>query len=96
MLNSMIYRIEGDRSMDKVTLNVKNFVQSRGINIQNMSEITGIPVSVLYDSLSDNQRDRNLRADEFLLICAFLNLNPYIFADKEEVEKFKFGYSYQG
>jgi len=70
--------------MSIVTKNVSNYVKSKGINLSLMSRKTNIPYGVLIASLGENPRDRELRADEFLAICGFLEINPLDFAGKKE------------
>lgn len=69
--------------MGNVTQNVSNYVKSKGINLSLMSRETNIPYGVLIASLGENQRNRALRADEFLAICGFLEINPIDFAEKK-------------
>lgn len=69
--------------MDALTSNVSAYVKRIGINLTKMSNGTGIPYMALYDSLSNKDRNRDLKAREFMAICKFLNVNPMEFADKE-------------
>lgn len=71
--------------MDTITSNVSAYVKRMGINLSKMSKDTGISYMSLYDSLSNKDRNRNLKAREFISICKFLNVNPMDFADKEVV-----------
>lgn len=48
-------------------------IKSRGMSIKFLSERTGVPYGRLQPSLSGN---RELRADEFLSICSFLQIDP--------------------
>ena len=47
-----------------------------------MARETGIPYAAIYNSLCDEERDRSLRDDELVAICAFLGVNPMDFANK--------------
>lgn len=38
----------------------------------------------IYDSLMNEDRDRDLRVGEMFAICRFLDLNPMDFAEQEE------------
>lgn len=69
--------------MDAITKNVSSYVKKMGINIKKISKDTGIPYMALYDSLSHKERNRELKAKEFILICKFLNVNPMDFADQD-------------
>lgn len=39
---------------------------------------------LLYDSLLNDDRDRDLRAGEMVMVCRFLGVNPMDFADESE------------
>lgn len=62
-----------------VTQNIAQYIQDRGITIAKISEVTNINYQKLCRSLKNKSRD--LRADELLLICGFLEVNPYEFMD---------------
>lgn len=68
--------------MGRVTANVAKYVTEKGINIAKMARETQIPYQSLYVSLMGKNRNRELRADEFLRICQFLEIDPMMFADK--------------
>lgn len=61
--------------MDGVTLAVAKYVRNKGIAISTISEKTGISCGVLYPSLRVEPA-RRLRADEFMSICSFLDVDP--------------------
>lgn len=46
-----------------------------------MSREIGIPYMSLYDSLLNENRDRDLRVGEFMGICGYLEVNPMNFTD---------------
>ena len=54
-------------------------ISERGIRISAVSEKTGIRYSLLQPSLKGR---RELRADELLAVCAFLNMDPMMFREK--------------
>lgn len=64
-----------------VTQNVSAYLKEKQINIRGLSEKTGIPYGTLYSSVADRNRSRELRADELLSICCFLETDPMGFAD---------------
>lgn len=70
--------------MSAVTDNVSEYVRNKGINISKMSRDTGISYAALYNSLMGPDRKRDLRDHEFLKVCAFLGVDPRIFADGPE------------
>ena len=61
-------------------------IKERGINLSEMARKTEIPYQLLYDSLFNKERKRELRSKELLSVCAFLEVNPMDFADKKEGE----------
>lgn len=71
--------------MSAVTQNVSDYIRKKGINISKMSRDTGIPYTALYDSVMNAERQRDLRDEEFLAVCCFLEVDPRIFADKKGV-----------
>ena len=62
------------------------YVNKMGISIKAICENTGLSKNVLYTSLGSG-RDRELRADEFLSICIFLDKNPMDFFTDEKKEQ---------
>ena len=67
--------------LDSLTRNLSRYVKDKGINISKMSRDTGIPYMALYDSLLNNERDREIRGGELIKVCAFLGVNPMDFAE---------------
>lgn len=65
--------------MDVPTRNLSRYVKEKGINISKMHRDTGISYMALYDSLMNEDRGRDLRAGEMLLVCRFLGVNPLDF-----------------
>lgn len=55
---------------------LNQYISERGVMISVISSKTGIPDAALYGSLRGNRR---LRADELLLVCNFLQINPMAF-----------------
>lgn len=64
---------------DIVTDRIAQYVQEKGIKVSAISRGTGIPDGILRRSLSTRERD--LRADEFLGICGFLEKEPFDFKE---------------
>ncbi len=64
------------------TKNLARYVKNKAINLSAMSRATGIAYSVLYDSLSNKNRERPLSMDEAIIICKFLGVNPMEFAEE--------------
>lgn len=72
--------------MDTPTRILSTYVKDKGINLSKMSRETGIPYMSLYDSLLNENRDRNLRVGEFMGICGYLEVNPMDFADDAKTD----------
>lgn len=70
--------------MDIPTKNLAKHVKEKGINLSKMSRDTRIPYTALYDSLLNDDRDRDLRAGEMFMVCRFLGVNPMDFASEAE------------
>ena len=68
--------------MDTVTKNISRYVKDRGINVSKMARDTGISYMALYDSLLNDDRDREIRGRELLQVCNFLRVDPRNFADE--------------
>ena len=64
-----------------ITQNISRYIENKGITIAKISEVTNIIYQKLCRSL--NNKSRELRADELLLICRFLEVNPYDFMDNK-------------
>ena len=62
---------------------LSDYIRGRGFSQKAISNATGIPTSILYPSLARTVR-RPLRADEFLAICIYLQVDPMSFYPTEE------------
>lgn len=69
-----------------VTKNIASYVKEKGIALSMISRNTGIPYQRVYDSLGNKKRNRELSADEVVLICKFIEKNPMDFAEDSERE----------
>ena len=58
-----------------ITNLIADIVADKGIKIARISEATGIPYQKLCVSL-DKTKSRELRADELVKVCKFLDINP--------------------
>ena len=63
------------------TKKLAEYLNRRGISIAAILKATGLSKQPLYMSLGSG-RGRELRADEFLKICAFLEVDPMMFCPK--------------
>lgn len=78
-----------ENTLDGLTRNLSRYIKDKGINVSKMSRDTGIPYMALYDSLLNDERERDIRGGELIKVCAFLGVNPMDFADspKEKSEE---------
>ena len=73
--------------VNDITQKIGEFLKDSNINLSDLSRKAGIPYSLLYASVWDKNRKRDLRANEFMSICVVLDLNPMDFAgDPDEKE----------
>lgn len=70
--------------MDGATKRVSEYIRHKGFNLSDISRKTHIPYMALYDSLFNEKRNRDLRVDEFLILCNHLGVNPIIFFRRSE------------
>ena len=63
-----------------VTDNLGNYIKEKGITITRIAEKTGIDYQILANCF-DIKKSRELKADELLIVCRFLEVNPYNFMD---------------
>lgn len=67
--------------IDTATRQIARYVQDKGVKISAISRGTGIPDGILRRCLAT--KDRALRADEFLSICDFLEIEPIKFRGQD-------------
>ena len=72
-------RIEG------TTNKMMDFLKKNGINLSELSRASGVSYKLLYASVRDKNRKRELRADEFLSICEVLEVDPGTFIKEHEM-----------
>jgi len=72
---------KGGYNMPNVTIQIAKYIKEKGIRVSTIAKQTGLPKDALYSSISGN---RKLRADEFILICNFLNMQPETFYKQNE------------
>lgn len=68
-----------------VTRNIAKYVDDIGINLSELSKKSGVEYSMLYASLGNGKRQRELKADELTSICSVLRINPMDFADEKVI-----------
>ena len=57
---------------------LSEYVKEKGISLNAIAKATGIPKDAVYRSLGSDSK-RKLRAEEFLPICMFLEVDPLRF-----------------
>ena len=62
--------------MDACTKAVAQYIEEKCMSISAISQKTGIPRGILYRCFDGR---RKLRADEFMKICEFLEIDPRVF-----------------
>lgn len=63
--------------MDDITERVSDYLKINGFKLAEVSRRTGIKYSAIYDSLGN--KNRKLRASEFLAICEYIQRDPMDF-----------------
>lgn len=58
-----------------ITKRIAEIVADRGVTLTRIAEVTGIPYQAIQASLKKDGT-RQLRADELVKVCKFLELNP--------------------
>lgn len=76
-------KINHGRRKDFGTAAVADFVKSRGVKMSAISENTGISYDKIRRSFTST---RPLTADEFLLICEYLGVDPIKFRSETRTE----------
>lgn len=75
-------KINNERDKDFGTMAVADFVRRKGITMTSISQNTGISYDKIRRSFNSN---RPLTADELLLVCSYLEVDPMIFRKKRSV-----------
>lgn len=60
------------------------YMKEKGIKLSEVARKTGLDYHSLYASLYDRKRERDLRTEELIPLCIFLNIDPRDFADKNQ------------
>lgn len=63
-----------------ITERVGEYLKENKVNLSELSRETEIPYNLLYASVWDKNRIRELRVDEFFSICEALGISSEIFA----------------
>lgn len=65
-----------------VSKNLGSYIKSRGYKITEIARKTGLNYHSIYNGLC-GKGNRQLRANELVVICIFLDIDPRKFADSE-------------
>ena len=60
---------------------IGNYIKEKGINLSELSRQTGLNYQAIYMSLYSENRERDLRCEELIPICIFLDVDPREFAN---------------
>lgn len=71
------------------TRKMASYIKAKGVSIRAIAAATKLSTGVLYPSLrlGSARSTRPLRVDEFLAICAFLEVDPLAFKTEMPEEK---------
>lgn len=61
---------------------IGRYMKDRGLNLMEVARKTGIDYQSLYVSLYDDKRARDLRTEELIPLCIFLDIDPRDFAEE--------------
>lgn len=64
-----------------ISKKIGKYVKEKGYNLSEVARQTGIDYNCLYNSMYGEGRERELRANELLPLCVFLNIDFRDFAD---------------
>lgn len=67
-----------------ITEKVGNYLKKNNVNLSELSRSTEIPYGLLYASIGDKNRIRELRVDEFFSICKALGVSAEIFQSEDK------------
>ena len=63
------------------------YMKDKGFNLSEVARKTGLDYQSLYVSLYDEKRERDLRTEELIPLCIFLNIYPLDFAEQRQNER---------
>lgn len=71
----------------KIARKIGRYMKDRGFNLSDVARKTGLDYRSLYASLYDEKKERDLRTEELIPLCIFLNVDPMDFADNPDPEE---------
>ena len=66
------------------TERVGRYLKENNVNLKKLSSDSGITYELLYASVRNKRRVRELRVDEFLSICEVLDISANVFKDTNQ------------
>lgn len=66
---------------------IGNYIKGKGYNLSEIARKTGLNYKNLYASLYDSRSNRDLRAQELITLCIFLDVDPRMFAEKQGTQE---------
>lgn len=68
----------------KVSKQIGIYMKQRGLNLSEVARRTGLDYHSLYTSLYQESSNRDLRAEELIPLCIFLEIDPREFAQQKQ------------
>lgn len=66
-----------------ISKRIGKYMKEKGFNLSEVARKTGLEYQSLYTSLYDEKRDRDLRTEELIPLCVFLDIDPRDFVDEK-------------
>ncbi len=64
-----------------ISRRIGTYMKDKGFNLSEVARKTGLDYQSLYVSLYDEKRERDLRTEELIPLCIFLNIDPRDFIE---------------
>lgn len=71
----------------KIARRIGAYMKKKGLNLSEVARQTGLDYQSLYTSLYDESRERDLRTEELIPLCIYLDVDPRDFTDKGSAEE---------
>lgn len=76
--------VEEEIIVKGTTERVGRYLKENNVNLKKLSRDSGITYELLYASVRNKRRVRELRVDEFLSICEVLDISANVFKDTNQ------------
>lgn len=67
----------------RISRRIGIYMKEKGFNLSEVARRTGLDYQSLYASLYSKESERDLRTEELIPLCIFLNVDPRRFAEQE-------------